>query len=82
MNSVVEYQHVAIRQQGWRMLSGDHRRTELPKDFPSFAGDASYRGRRSKAGQDISVRQLLETVAVGPKCPRCLDLCDAVRHGV
>src|SRR5262249_13199041 len=30
MDAVVEYQHVAVRQQSWRVLAGDRRRTKLP----------------------------------------------------
>src|SRR6516225_6111693 len=64
------------------MLAGNRRRTELPKDLAGLPGDANDHRRRPIAGEDIAIRQLLDTVAVGPKCPRRLDLCDAVHHGV
>src|SRR5262245_6426427 len=79
---VIEYQDIAVLQQRWRMLASDRGRAKFPDDFSGLAGDANNRGGRPVAGQDIAVRQLVDTVALGPKRARRLHLGDAVRRWV
>src|SRR5215470_10986274 len=55
MRSVVEYQDVAVLQEGWRMLARDRRCAKLPSDFAGLARDANDRGGRPVAGEDIAV---------------------------
>src|SRR5215475_13759014 len=61
---VIEYQDIAVLQQRWRMLASDRGRAKFPDDFSGLAGDANNRGGRPVAGQDIAVRQLVDTVAL------------------
>src|SRR5437773_9574033 len=82
MNSVIEYQDVAVRQRSWRMLARDRRRAKFPHDVSGLAGDANNSGGRPEAGEDIAVRQLLATDAPMPHRPRRLDLGNAICNGV
>src|SRR5215831_3726627 len=56
------------------MLARDGRRAKLPCDFSGLAGDANNSGGRPKAGEEIAVRQLLDTIALMPHRPRRLNL--------
>src|SRR5215510_7335426 len=72
VRAVVEDQDVAVAQRSGRMLAGDRRSTELPQDLARTAGDAKDGRGGSVAGEDVAVRQLQDTVALGPQGPRCL----------
>src|SRR5262245_39745866 len=78
MCPVVEYEDVAVRQGRRGMLPSHGRSTELPEDPPGLARDTEHRRGRPVAGKDVAVRQLQDTVALGPQGPRRLDLGDAV----
>src|SRR5580693_10342494 len=64
------------------MLAGDRRRAKLPNDLSGLARNANHGGGRPVAGEDIAVRQFLDTVTLSPQRPGRLDLDDAVSHRI
>src|SRR5262249_58395771 len=79
---IVEYQDVAVLEQRWPMLSGNHGRAKFPDDFSRLAGDANDCRGGAITRQDVAVGQLVHAVPLRPKRARRLHLRDTIRHGV
>src|SRR5262249_14180996 len=67
VGAVVEDQDVAVLQRGRRMLTRDRWSAELPEGLARLAGDPEDGGGRPVAGEDVPVRQLQSTIALGPR---------------
>src|SRR5262249_244121 len=82
VRAVVEDQDVAVVQRSGRMLTRDRWSAELPQDLARLAGDAEAGRGEAVAGEEVTVRQLEDTVPLSPEGPWRLDLCDAILHGI
>src|SRR5262249_60029535 len=82
MDAVIENQDVAVLYRGWRVLTGERRRTELPDDIAGLAVDADDGRCRPVTGEDVAVGQFQDAITHCPQRPKRLDLGDAVRNRI
>src|SRR5262249_40014451 len=82
MDAVIENQDVAVLYRGWRVLTGERRRTELPDDVAGLAVDADDGRGGPVTGEDVAVRQFQDAITHCPQRPKRLDLGNAVGHRI
>src|SRR5215475_6655542 len=67
---------------GWRVLTGERRRTEFPDDVAGLAFDADDGRGGPVTGEDVAVRQFQDAITHCPQRPKRLDFGDAVRNRI